>query len=143
VAEIGECREVLHHVQDEPVPGVKEVCGTPYIIDTGTGYGKVVQDCQYEVYAEKCEYQVLEWRAVVPLVLEGHDFSPRWPEANLAAGQQIGNRQEDLIVTFTAEDRQYTYRAANLEEFVRFTPGSQWVLKVNALGGVVSVGPRR
>lgn len=141
-AEIGRCRQALHHIQDEPAPGAKEVCGTPYVIDTGSGYGKVVQDCQYEVYAEKCEYQVLEWRPVMPLVLEGHDFNPRWPEASLAANQRIGSRQEELFVIFIAEDREYTYRAASLEEFVRYIPGSRWVLQVNALGNVISVSPR-
>jgi ribosomal protein L40E len=78
-APIGECREKAHHIQDEPAPGAEEICGTPYTVDQGSGFGKVVQDCRYQVYADWCQYQTTEWRSVNAVVAEGRDLNPYWP----------------------------------------------------------------
>ncbi len=114
----------------------REVCGTPYVVDQGSGFGKVMQDCRYEVYADWCQYRTMAWVLTDPLALEGADLAPRWPSATLAQNQRAGERTEVYKVTFTANDKTYTYRPDTAAEFAQFTPGSRWVLTVSALGGV-------
>ncbi len=68
---LGSCRQEVHHTEQNPVPGSTEVCGEPYTVDTGTGIGEVVQDCEYQVYADYCSYMIDEWQVVNTLVSEG------------------------------------------------------------------------
>ncbi len=140
---IGDCRQEPHHVQDSPAPNSKEICGTPYTIDKGSGYGEVVQDCQYEVYEEWCEYSVEELQAVDQIVQSGNDLNPVWPAVTqLAAGQQAGEGKETYEIVFDTDGGTYTYTTSDPAEFAQFQDGSQWLLKVNKLGAVVSVEPR-
>ena len=144
-AELGNCRKKHHHTQSEPVtsPGaeVEKVCGTPYTIDKGSGYGEVVQDCEYKVYADWCEYTREEWQEVDDASASGHDLNPYWPQVNLASGQREGERSEKYDVNFDTEGKSYTYHP-RADEFSSFDIGSKWVLCVNALGGITSVEPR-
>jgi len=143
-AQLGNCRKKEHHTQlEEPSPGVEaqKVCGTPYTIDQGSGYGKVVQDCEYKVYADWCEYTREEWQEVDDVSASGHDLNPVWPQVNLASGQREGERSEEYLVDFDTDGKSYTYRPRDAE-FSQFDIGSKWVLSVNALGGVVAVEPR-
>ncbi len=139
----GTCERRLRHTLSDPAPGAEKVCGTPYVIDQGSGKGQVVQDCEYKVYDNWCKYIRNEWTVVDKLVARGNDVSARWPDARLNPGQREGNRAEVYKVTFTANDKLYTYTLDDATEFARFTPGSRWTLKVNALGGVASVQPAR
>jgi hypothetical protein len=144
-AQLGNCRKKEHHTQsEEPSPGVKaeKVCGTPYVIDQGSGYGKKVQDCEYKVYADWCEYTVEEWQEVDTSIASGHDLNPYWPPANLAPGQREGERSERYNVNLDTEGKSYTYHPSDADEFSEFGIGSKWVLAVNTLGGVTSVKPR-
>ena len=135
------CREKLHHTESEPVPGARRVCGTPYTVDLGSGVGEVVQDCEYEVYSDWCEYTLQEWQQVDTVVLSGDDFSPAWPALSLADGQRGGERIQVYTVIFATEDRSYTYQAKDLDEFARYQVGSRWVLKVNTFNHLVGVAP--
>lgn len=139
----GECRSELHHVQDFPAPDSREICGTPYTIDTGTGIGEVVQDCQYEVYEDYCAYTVDEWRQVDVVTLQGSDLRPLWPNPQLAGEQRLGGEQEQYDIVFQGDGQRYTYSTGSSEQFAQFAVGSEWVLQVNQLGGVVSVEPAR
>jgi ribosomal protein L40E len=139
----GTCTQKYHHTQDEPAPKATEVCGTPYTLDTGTGQGKVVKDCQYRVYAEWCEYTTEEWRQVDPATLSGNDLNPRWPELRLAGRQREGKREEQYAVTFDTEDRSYTYHTSDVDRFLQYEIGSRWILEVNALNNVRSTKPAR
>ena len=144
-AQLGNCRKKEHHTQlEEPSPGaeVEKVCGTPYTIDTGSGYGKVVQDCEYKVYADWCEYTREEWQEVDDVSASGHDLNPVWPQVNLASGQREGARSEEYNVDFDTEGKSHTYHPENADEFSRYDIGTKWVLAVNALGGITSVEPR-
>jgi len=144
-AQLGNCRKKEHHTQsEEPPPGVEveKVCGTPYTIDTGSGYGKVVQDCEYTVYADWCEYTREEWQEVDVGIASGHDLNPYWPQVNLASGQREGERSEEYNVDFDTEGKSHTYHPENADEFSRYDIGTKWVLAVNALGGITSVEPR-
>ena len=137
----GQCERRVRSVQDQPAPDSREVCGTPYVIDTGTGYGQVKQDCKYEIYDDWCSYQAMAWAAAPPLVLEGADLNPRWPDAALAQNQRAGSRSENYAVVFRANDKTYTYTPRRLEEFLRYARGSRWKLATSALGGVNVTGP--
>jgi hypothetical protein len=140
-ASLGRCTEKLHHTQDDPAPGAEEVCGTPYTVDKGSGYGEVVQDCQYRVYADRCTYTTQEWAKVDTLTLDGTDAFPRWPEPALSAQQRAGDRTERYQVRFDIGERSVTYKTSDPNVFGRLQVGSRWLLEVNARGGVRLVGP--
>lgn len=140
-ADIGACRQELYDTSAQPVANSVEVCGTPYTVDTGTGVGEVVQDCQYEVYADRCEYSVLAWVVVETAVDRGSDLQPAWPSLNLLGEQRAGERGETYEVVFRGDGRSYNYSPDSAEEYGRFQPGSEWLIEVNGLGGVVSVAP--
>jgi hypothetical protein len=135
------CSPRVHHTQDQPASDAQKVCGTPYTVDTGTGFGEVVQDCQYEVHEDWCTYTVQEWRAADKLVLEGEDFSPSWPLAQLQEGQRPGQRDETYQCIFNVDGRRLTYRARDAQDFARCEMGSRWNLKVNTFNNVVGIEP--
>ena len=140
-AELGRCVERVHHTQDAPASNSKEVCGTPYVRDTGSGYGEVVQDCVYEVYADWCEYTVMEWQPVRTETLQGDDLASRWPETQTASGERLGERTEQYEIVFATDGPTYTYRTRDPNLFSRCAIGSRWVLQVNQLGGVTAIEP--
>jgi ribosomal protein L40E len=126
---------------DEPAAVSTEVCGTPYTVDTGGGYGEVVQDCTYDVYDEWCEYTAQEWRTVNTATSSGSDLSPAWPVLSLSQSQRAGDEKETYEVTFQTPQGVYEYTPADVAEYALFETGSEWVLRVNALNEVVSVEP--
>ena len=133
---LGACREEIHHTQSNSAPGSTEVCGTPYTVDTGTGIGEVVQDCEYQVYADYCEYVVDEWRVVDTLRNEGHDFTPTWPNVQLTGNQREGSRDTDYVIIFHTDGDTYSYDTDNEAEFNAAQIGSSWILKINTFGAV-------
>ena len=135
------CKDQYRQTLPNPAPKSTEVCGTPYTIDQGSGAGKVVQDCQYQVYDSYCEYTVLEWQTVDHLFSQGQDWQPEWPNLALTSGQREGERVEKYTVYFTAGGKQYEYALGNQADFARFTPGSEWTLKINTFGALNSVEP--
>ncbi len=141
-ADVGQCEQRYHHTQDTPADNSQEVCGTPYTKDTGSGLGEVVQDCQYEVYVDYCEYTAKELRAVEQVQLQGEDLSPVWPQVSLGQGQQEGQRQQEYTVVFQTEKGEIVYKPADEASFRQFTPGSEWVLVLNGFGDIVSVEGR-
>jgi len=142
-AEIQTCQNSYRYSQDEPAPGAVEVCGTPYTVDEGSGYGEVVQDCEYEIYDDWCTYTTIDWIVLDTITVSGDDLSPFWPEAGLTSDQRFGDGQESYEVTFTGPDRSYTYTPESESEFSDFTLGSTWNLEINAVGSVVSLEPTR
>jgi ribosomal protein L40E len=139
---IGTCTQRYRLTQSEPAPGAEEICGTPYTVDTGSGMGKVVQDCEYKIYADWCSYTQQEWTTVNEALAQGDDLAPHWPVLSLQAEQQKGGQQESYVVQFDVNGKSYRYVTEDAQEFAAFTPGSQWVLKINALGGVQSATPK-
>lgn len=140
-AEIQSCSESFRRTQSEPAPNGVEVCGTPYTVDEGSGYGEVVQDCEYEIYEDLCTYTIIDWIEFDTISVSADDLNPFWPVVNLTSDQRLGEGKETYEVTFAGTDRNYTYSPDNESEFTDFEPGSTWNLNVNTLGGIVSLEP--
>ena len=110
-------------------------------IDRGNGYSEVVEECHTETQ-QYCSYTVDEWTTIQTYTLDGNDLRPIYDSPNVSGGQRLGQESEDLTVTFsTGNGEQETYSPDNVSEFQQFSVGSTWTLKMNALGGVVSVEP--
>jgi ribosomal protein L40E len=140
-AVLGTCTQKVRRTQDSPAPNAEKVCGTPYTVDKGSGYGEVKQDCKYQVKDDWCEYTVKEWKAIEPVKLTGTDMNPRWPEVQLNADQREGQRQESYKIIFDADGRDYTYSTGDAAEFAKCQVGSRWILKVNTFGVVNAIEP--
>jgi ribosomal protein L40E len=140
-ARVGTCTKKHHHTQDEPAPSATEVCGTPYTIDKGTGHGQVVQDCEYKVYADWCEYTARAWTLVDEVTTNGSDLDPQWPVLSLDVNQREAERVQIYKVVFDTEKGAYTYTTSDVSDFGRFAVGSRWTLKVSAMGGITPIGP--
>lgn len=141
--EIVSCQMELRERSSQPVPGAEEVCGTPYTVDTGSGFGEVVQDCEYLVYDDRCTYTVLEIVPVNTAVLSGTNRRPEWPSPALEPDQQLGEESESYEIFFEVDGERYTYTTSSLEQFERLEPGTEWTLRLNALNGIVGVEPAR
>jgi len=138
--DVGSCNEKLRSVESQPVPNSVEVCGTPYTVDTGTGYGDVVQDCEYQVYDQFCSYSVNEWKQVDTAVLSGEGFNAAWPSPDLTNGQRLAqNGSETYTIQFSADGKTYSYQTDDFNQYQQFQIGSTWSLDVNSFGNVVSV----
>ncbi len=138
-ATVGACQQRVYRTFDAPVPNSVEVCGTPYVVDTGTGVGEVVQDCQYQVFENYCSYTVMGWQTAAPLVLEGSGLSPAWPERPVGDQVRESGRQEEYIVTFQTANGPIRFAVPNLQQFQQFTPGSRWTLQMDERGRVLGV----
>ena len=113
----------------------EESC-TQRTVDKGNGYSEVVEECHDVQY---CSYTVDEWQTVQTYSLEGNNLQPVYDDPSLASDQRIGDKSEDLAVTFSTEDGHKTYSPNSVTEFQQFDIGSTWTLKLNAVGNVLSV----
>ena len=108
-------------------------------IDKGNGYSEVVEECHTETQ-KYCSYTVDEWTTIQTYTQNGSDLQPVYDTPNLSSDQRLGDRSEDLNVTFvTTDGEQKNYSPDTVTEFQKFIIGSTWTLKMNALGGVTSV----
>lgn len=140
---VGDCRKRVARTQDEPAPGAREVCGTPYTVDQGSGFGEVVQDCQYEILEDWCEYTVDEWRGVDSVSANGSGVAALWPEINLRPNQREGKRIEEYVILFNADGESYRYTVSSEDAAAQFEEGSRWILSVNTFNAVTNVEPSR
>lgn len=138
---VGFCQDEVRYTSAFPEPNSEEVCGTPYTVDTGTGIGEVVQDCEYLVYDDYCSYTVDEWQVIDQRTASGNDFAPEWPLLNLGFDQREGAREEQYTVTIATDGRSYTYQPDSLQEYQQFDIGSRWILEVNTFNTIMSVSP--
>jgi hypothetical protein len=138
-AVIGACYDEVRGVVDEPVPNSVEVCGTPYAVDQGTGFGEVVQDCVYQVIEQQCEYTVNVWQPVDVITEEGRGLSPTWP--SLAPQQRAGDREEQYQCVISVNDVSYTYQTRSFEDYLLCEPGTQWNVVTNESGQLLSAAP--
>ena len=123
------CRDESHDVCEQKT------------IDRGNGYSEVVEECHTET-EQYCSYTVDEWTTIQTYTLDGNDLRPIYESPTVSSGQRLGDESENLAVTFSTEDgEEKTYSPDAVSEFQQFSMGSTWTLKMNALGGVVSVEP--
>ena len=101
----------------------------------------MVQDCQFEILAPYCEYTVQEWQVVDEAKQNGSDLAPVFASPQLSNNQRLGSQQASYVIVFEADKGQYTYNVSSLDEFQQFQIGSQWILKINSFGNIVSVEP--
>ena len=140
---IGNCSQQERSVESAPVPNSTEVCGTPFTVDSGSGAGQVVQDCEYHVYDDYCQYTIQEWTRVDEAVLQGSDLNPVWPNPNLSSGERLGEQKESYTIIFNVGGKTYTYEANDPALFSQAQIGSQWVLHINTFGSVTAIEPAR
>jgi ribosomal protein L40E len=134
------CREEVRSVQDSPAADSVEVCGTPYTVDSGSGFAEVVQDCQYEIYDQFCEYTVEEWSAVEMATISGDGYSAAWPEPQLTTEQRLSEeREETYTILFISGGEKYSFTTSDFSLFQQAAPGTEWTLDINTFGGVVSI----
>ena len=140
-ATISSCSLEYRYDSDQPTENSEEICGTPYTIDTGTGVGKVVQDCYYRVYEDYCRYETMGWTVVDTLRLNGTDLNAAWPAANLTDTQRVGQATETYTIWFNAGAKDYDLQTTDYSLYQLAYPGSEWELEVNQLGGITSARP--
>ena len=134
------CRDELYATSDVPTTGAREVCGTPYTVDTGTGYGDVLQDCVYEVYAPRCTFETMQWVIVDTLVESGEGFAPEWPRLAAAPDREAGNRSERYMCDVNVDGALRSF-ALTADTYALCVPQSRWKVAVNGLGAVVEATP--
>ncbi|MBK8985705.1 MAG: zinc ribbon domain-containing protein [Chloroflexi bacterium] len=139
-AKVLSCEQEVRSTQPDPAPNSVEVCGTPYTVDTGTGAGEVVQDCEYQIYDDFCRYTAEEWQVIDQVRLQGNDLNPRWPEFQPAAGQRAGAQDARYVIIFRTDGNTYEY-STNETEFLQAQPGSEWILKINTFNNVNDIEP--
>jgi len=140
-AEIRSCSMEYRYTSDQPRPNATEECGEPYVVDTGTGVGEVVQDCSYRVYDDYCEYTMMDWVVVNTVTESGRNLSPFWPATNLETDQREGQRNETYTITFRENGDTYKFNTIDVRLFMMADIGSRWNLQINQLGGIQSIEP--
>jgi hypothetical protein len=115
----------------------REVCEEKNI-DRGNGVMEVVQECHDET-DKYCSYTMKEWSTIQTYTLDGKDLNPVYSEPSLTSNQRVGSSSETLTVYFDTPKGQKTYSPSSISEFQQFQVGSTWMLKLNAVGGILSV----
>ena len=141
-ADVNDCKERFRYSSDQLVEGSIEVCGTPYTVDQGSGYGEVVQDCRYEVYDYFCEYEIAEWAAQPPLIERGSGYNAVWPSAFESSTQKLGERGEMYTVVFQTDDGIKRFTTNDYNIFQQAQIGSEWELVIDGFGNVKSISRR-
>lgn len=139
-AAILSCKDEYHHTQDEPAENAREICGTPYNVDTGGGFAEVVQDCEYEIYAEYCEYTVDEWYVGEIVTLTGRDHNAEWPILTLTDEEREGSeKSETYVIIFQTDEGIERFSTSSYELFQEAKVGTTWTLVINKIGGIVDI----
>ncbi|NLE84458.1 MAG: hypothetical protein GX603_08090 [Chloroflexi bacterium] len=138
-ANIYDCQLRHRYNSDTPVQDATEVCGEPYTVDTGTGFGEVAQDCYYEVYEYYCTYDTMQWVVINTLVEDGYGTNAIWPSTSLGMSQRLGTPTERYTITFTTNSGEYDYSTTDYNLFQQASQGSDWVIEVNGFGDVTSI----
>lgn len=141
-AEIEGCEERYRYTSAEPAENSVEVCGTPYTVDSGSGHAEVVQDCQYEVYDNYCDYFVAEWVLLENVVESGVGINAYWPSVQIDSSQRTGQQNETYTITFETSDGMMNYKTDDFSLFQRAGAGSQWDLVVDGFGNILEASPR-
>jgi len=115
----------------------RDVCENK-TVDKGNGYSEVVEECHTETQ-QYCSYTLDEWTTIQTYTLDGNDLKPIYDSPSIASDQRIGDESEELTVVFSTKDGTENYSPSSVSEYQKYSIGSTWTLKMNALGGIVSV----
>jgi ribosomal protein L40E len=115
----------------------REVCEDK-TVDQGNGFAEVVTECHTES-EQSCDYTVDEWTTIQTYTLDGNDNYPVYEDPNITGDQRLGTATQTLTVVFSIPNGQKNYSTDSVSEFQQFEIGSVWTLKMNAMGGVMSV----
>lgn len=140
-AEVSYCSERERGRSAFATENSEEICGTPYLVDQGTGFGEMVQDCEYIVYDDYCEYTVMQLQPVGVMEETGANLNPFWPETRLQPDQELGERNEVYQITFDVDGETVVYNTESLNEYLQFEPNSEWEVEVNGFGRIVDIRP--
>lgn len=140
-AQVNSCTERERSRSASATANSEEVCGTPYVVDQGSGFGEMVQDCEYIVYDDYCQFTAMELQPVGVFEASGSDLNPYWPQTRLDQDQELGEQQESYEIAFDVGGQRKVYRTTNIDEYLRFQPGSQWELEIDGFGNIVRVNP--
>ena len=140
-AQVGACSIEYRYTSDEPIFSATEVCGTPFVVDEGTGYGEVVEECVYEVYDEKCSYSVNEWYIFNNVSLDGVSSSRSWPDFSLLENQRTGASKEVYTIRFRVGNETINYSTSHYFEYTKYSPGSEWVVTVDGFNNITKISP--
>lgn len=140
-AVVESCQREQRGTSSVPTADSVEICGTPFTVDKGTGYGEVTQDCWYQVYDNMCSYTVQRWQRVNQLRTHGTDFNPIWPDLDLSLNQRMGTRNEEFHCTISANDQTYDYTPNSFDEYQMCEVGQRWQMDVNGFGSIQSLQP--
>lgn len=136
------CEERYRYSSDEAEDDAIEVCGTPYTVDTGTGMGEVVMDCEYKVYDTYCEYEVSEWAVVEYVESDGYGLSASWPVVATYSDQRAGERKELYTIWFDTENGSAEFKTTDYGLYQSAKNGSEWELTYDGFGKIRSAKPR-
>lgn len=130
---------MAYATSDVPTTRRHEVCGTPYTVDTGTGYGDVLQDCVYEVYAPRCTFETMQW-VIVDTLVQAAGLCARMATPGGCTGSRGGQPQRALYVRC---ERGWcaAQLALTADTYALCVPQSRWKVAVNGLGAVVEATP--
>lgn len=83
-------------------------------------------------------YRVWEWVATTPIIAQGENNKPYWPEVSLDQNYRETpgpeGRSEYYCVTFiTTKNKSYSYFPTDAEEFSKYHIGTQWKIKINTI----------
>lgn len=109
-------------------------------VDLGNGLAEVVEECHTET-EQYCSYTIQEWKTVQSETLEGNDLNPFYATPSITNTQRIGDKTATFTVGFSTDKDTYTYTPNDQTEFQRYQIGSEWLLSLNAMGGVLSLEP--
>lgn len=140
-AQVNYCSERERGRSAFPTDNSQQICGTPYVVDQGSGFGELVQDCEYIVYDDYCEYSVVQLQPVGVIDETGSDLNPIWPETRLEQDQELGERSEIYEITFDVDGEPVVYQTTSLDEYLQFQEGSEWVLEISGFGNIVGIEP--
>jgi len=140
--EVFSCEERYRYSTDEAVEGAIEVCGTPYTLDEGTGLGEVVQDCEYEVYAPYCAYEIGDWEVIETVKADGFGMVASWPSISASSNQRPGDRREEYTIWFDTEDGRIEFTTDDYDLFAQAHDDSEWELTYDGFGRIKSANPK-
>lgn len=135
---INSCELRSYGVQDQPTANSKEICSTE-IVDAGDGTGTIQETCVYEVYADYCSYNIDDWVSADPLITHGEGSQTLAELPALEANEQYGASTTTYSIYFDTNQGVLKYSTEDQAYYSTFTVGSEWMLSVNKLGGIVEI----